>query len=44
MSGASEASSPSATVCVPGGPMTRSGEGAKVVTQRLVITSLKSVM
>ena len=30
--------------CVPGGPITRSGAGAKVVTQRLVITSLRSVM
>lgn len=44
MSGANDASSPSTTVPVPGGPITGNGCGSKDVTQRLVMTSFRSVM
>ena len=44
MSGASVASVASTTSAVPGGPMTGSGFGPIVVTQRVVMTSDRSVM
>lgn len=44
MSGSSEASRASTTAWVPTGPTMVSGVGSKVMTQRVVITSFRSVM